>query len=83
MEDIVFNLFFASIVALAYLYSGLTGAVWAVFGLTSWSEVAAALSALYTFFLLLELAFNKFGRPYCEKRGWIKRRRRRRSDRAQ
>jgi hypothetical protein len=50
------------------------------FGVSSWSDAAALIAFVYTACLLLEWCWNKIGRPFCERRGWIERRRRRKSD---
>lgn len=55
--------------------------VWlAAVGIASWSDAAAALAAFYSFLLIGEWGWNKIGRPFCERRGWIQRRKRRTSD---
>ncbi len=38
----------------------------------SWSNIAAALAAIYTFSMLIEFWWKKFWRPLAERRGWIK-----------
>jgi len=53
---------------------------WAAVGLTSWTEIAAALAALYTFLLILEWLWKKLARPFCERHGWVRRLRRRSYD---
>lgn len=55
--------------------------VWlATLGVTSWGDLAAALAALYSLLLILEWCWKKFGRPFAESRGWVKRAKRRKSD---
>lgn len=38
----------------------------------SWSNIAAALAAIYTLSMLFEFWWKKFWRPFAERRGWIK-----------
>lgn len=52
----------------------------AAIGIGSWSDVAAALAALYTLLLIGEWLWKKVGRPFCERRGWLVRKLRRRND---
>jgi hypothetical protein len=40
--------------------------------ITSWSDVAAILAALYTLTLMAEWWWKKFWKPFAIKRGWIK-----------
>ncbi len=55
--------------------------VWAAaFGISSWSDLAAFLAALYSLILIGEWCWKKFLRPCFERRGWLKRRARRASD---
>ena len=55
--------------------------VWlAAIGIASWSELAAALAALYSILLIGEWFWKRFWRPVLEDRGIIKRLRRRRDD---
>lgn len=42
--------------------------------------VPAALSAVYTVLMILDLFWRRIGRPWCEDRGWVKRRLRRADD---
>lgn len=53
---------------------------WAAVGITSWAEAASALAALYTLLLIIEWLWKRLARPFCERRGWVKRKLRRRSD---
>lgn len=53
---------------------------WASVGITSWSDVAAMLAALYTALLIFEWMWKRVFRPFAERRGWIKRLSRRRED---
>lgn len=52
----------------------------AAFGLSTWSDVAAFLAALYSFILLMEWVWKRFGRGLMERFGWVKPLRRRRDD---
>lgn len=54
---------------------------WAAVGITSWADVAAALAALYSAILIAEWVWKRMLRPFCERRGWIPVRKRRREDR--
>lgn len=47
---------------------------------TSWADVASFLAAVYTLLLLGEWLWKRLGRPFCERRGWVKYRARRKSD---
>lgn len=53
---------------------------WLAVGITSWSDAAAALAALYTVILILEWVWKKAVRPFAEQRGWMRRKSRRRDD---
>lgn len=53
---------------------------WLAVGITSWSDAAAALAALYTVLLILEWVWKKLARPFAERRGWVRRKSRRRDD---
>ena len=53
---------------------------WAAVGVTSWTDVASVLAALYTLLLIFEWLWKKIGRPFCERHGWLKRMKRRRDD---
>lgn len=53
---------------------------WAAVGFTSWADVASFLAALYTLLLILEWIWKKWVRPFCEDRGYFKRRSRRKED---
>jgi hypothetical protein len=56
------------------------GSAWALVGITSWADAAAALAAVYSLILILEWIWKKFTRPFLERKGIVKRTRRRRSD---
>ena len=56
------------------------GTAWAAVGITSWAEAASALAALYTLLLIAEWLWKRLGRPFCERRGWVKRKARRKAD---
>ncbi len=50
------------------------------FVVSSWSDIAAFLAAVYSAILLLEWVWKRVGRPFCEQRGWIRRLKRRVDD---
>lgn len=56
------------------------GTAWAAVGITSWADAASALAFCYTLVLLGEWLWKKAIRPFCENRGWVKRKQRRKSD---
>lgn len=60
------------------------GSAWVAVGVTTIVDaaqlIAAVLAALYTLMLMLEFLWKKFGRPFAESRGWVKRKARRRDD---
>lgn len=63
------------------------GGVLASWGINSWSDVSAiltavsaAIAALYSLCLLFEWLWRKIVRPFCEYHGWVRRVRRRRED---
>lgn len=56
------------------------GTAWAAVGITSWADAASALAFFYTLLLVLEWLWKKAGRPFCESRGWLKRKARRKED---
>lgn len=45
---------------------------WAAFGITSWSDVAALLAALYSLLLIGEWVWKRFGRDAAIRWGLIK-----------
>lgn len=45
---------------------------WAAFGITSWSDVAALLAALYSLLLIGEWVWKRFGRDIAIRWGLIK-----------
>jgi hypothetical protein len=53
---------------------------WAAVGVTSWSELASFLAAIYTAILMAEWFWKRFWRPVFERRGWVKPKRGRRHD---
>lgn len=53
---------------------------WAAVGITSWADAASALAFFYTLVLLIEWLWKKAVRPFCENRGWVKRKQRRKDD---
>ena len=52
----------------------------AALGIGSWSDVAAILAALYSLMLISEWLWKKLIRPFCERRGWVQRLKRRKDD---
>lgn len=54
---------------------------WLAVGFTSWAEFASFLAACYTGLLIGEWFWKKFWRPALERLGWLKRQRRRATDR--
>lgn len=54
--------------------------VLALVGITTWADFASVVAAIYTLILIGEWLFNRFGRPYFEHKGWMRRRRRRWED---
>lgn len=54
--------------------------LWAAVGLTTWADWAAAAAFLYSILLIADFFWRKWGRPFCEDRGWIKRLKRRADD---
>ena len=62
-----------------------TGAIkaasaWGAVAITSWTDVAAALAALYSVLLIIDLWWRRIGRNWAEDRGWVTRNRRRKTD---
>lgn len=60
------------------------GVAWLGVGAAStvdWSQIAAMLASAYTLLLICEWTWKKVLRPFCERRGWVKRKLRRSSDR--
>lgn len=45
------------------LAGGKLGSVWAAVGITSWTEVAAVLAALYSLLLICEFVWKKIVKP--------------------
>lgn len=45
---------------------------WAAVGVTSWSEAASFLAAMYTMLLILHHVWKNWFRPFCVYRGWVK-----------
>ena len=54
--------------------------VWTAVAITSWADFASMLAAIYTLLLIFEWLWKKFGRPFCEMHGWVKRKKRRADD---
>jgi hypothetical protein len=52
----------------------------AALGLSSWGNLASMMAAAYTALLIADWVWKRFGRRFAENKGWVKRRRRRRSD---
>ncbi len=44
---------------------------WAAFGVTSWSDFAAFVAAMYTCLLVAEFLWKKVFKPIAVARGWI------------
>ena len=53
---------------------------WGALMVTSWADVAAALAAIYSALLICEWLWKRLIRPFCERRGWVKRKLRRATD---
>ena len=53
---------------------------WAAVGITSWAEAASFLAALYTLLLILEWLWKRLVRGFCERRGWVVPKLRRKED---
>lgn len=49
-------------------------------GVSSWADFAQMVAALYTVLLVGEWIWKHSIRGFCERRGWVKRLRRRRED---
>ena len=56
------------------------GTAWIATIFTSWADFAAFLAAIYTMLLICEWIWKRLGRPYSERRGWVKRIKRRADD---
>lgn len=54
--------------------------LWAMIGVTSWSEAASFLAALLTFYLLARHLWRDIGRPFLESIGVLKRHKVQRND---
>jgi hypothetical protein len=52
----------------------------AAYGITSWGDAASVVAFAYTVLLLVDFVWKKVGRAAFERRGWIKRKVRRKSD---
>ncbi len=61
-------------------FSARIASLWGVIGITSWTDFAAFLAALYSLILIGEWLWKRFIRPFLERRGIIYRKRRRSSD---
>jgi hypothetical protein len=49
---------------------------WAAVGITSWTDIAAVLAAIYTALLLIEFLWKRVGRQIAVCYGWISPKRR-------
>lgn len=50
--------------------------LWALIGITTWTEAAAFAGFVYTILLMAELVWKKWGlRRFAERRGWVRKRR--------
>ena len=47
------------------------GSVWAMVGITSWADFAAALAAIYSLLMIADFAWKKFIRSWCIGMGWL------------
>ena len=56
------------------------GTVWGAVAITSWTDIASALAAIYTLLLMGEWLWKKAVRPLMEKHGLLKRKQRRATD---
>lgn len=45
--------------------------LWAVIGVTSWTEAAALAGFVYSMLLISEWLWKKLVRPLAERRGWV------------
>ena len=45
--------------------------IWAMIGVTSWSEAASFAAFCYTMWLMAAKFWKEIARPFCERRGWI------------
>lgn len=52
----------------------------AAIGIASWSDFAAMVAAVYSLLLIGEWIWKRFGRPYSERKGWVKPKHRRSTD---
>jgi hypothetical protein len=50
--------------------------LWAVIGITSWTQAAAFAGFVYSCLLIGEWIWKKAGRPFAERRGWVSSRQR-------
>lgn len=57
-----------------------TAALFALLGISTWTDVAAIMAAFYSFLLICEWFWKRLGRPFCERQGWLKRPKRRKED---
>jgi hypothetical protein len=53
---------------------------WGAVAITSWTDIAAALAAIYSVLLIIDLWWRRIGRGWAEHIGWVKPRKRRRTD---
>ncbi|MDT9046445.1 hypothetical protein RSW49_22620 [Escherichia coli] len=45
--------------------------IWAMVGVTSWSEAASFAAFVLTMYMLARNIWKDFIRPFCERRGWL------------
>lgn len=57
------------------------GSVWAMVGITSWADFAAALAAIYSLLMIFDFCWKKFVRDWFVRFGLVKPLERRKSDR--
>lgn len=53
---------------------------WGAVAVTSWTDFASMIAAIYTMALFGEWLWKKFFRPMAESRGWLRRIKRRKND---
>lgn len=64
----------------AAISSAKLGSVWAAVGVSTWADFASMLAAILSFLFICEWFWKKLIRPFLESRGYVKRKRRRKTD---